>query len=217
MVQIRKSIVTRGNTIQNRQGNGAKGKRNAVQREKVGGKVDSMETGSTATEEETRIGSDIEQEDEGEKLGDMLENRSKSQHDSSTLGPKDMEIELRKNGSTEGEDGKSVSTLTVCPNVAKDGNLTVVQRSNLLNWAEEHFFPGSKIMTFDEAKTNETLRKGICRALGINDVGWAIVGTEAIKKLRSAMSDRLSLNRKVVKGLYIGKKCCFLLVLWTSC
>jgi hypothetical protein len=31
------------------------------------------------------------------------------------------------------------------------------------------------------------------------------VGLEAIKKLRSAMSDRLCLHWKVVRGLYMGK------------
>jgi hypothetical protein len=140
------------------------------------------------------------------------------ERENSSDGPKHMEIEWGKDKCSDEDDGKSVSTLTVCPNVAKDGNLTVVQKSNLLNWAEEHFFPGSKIMTFDEAKTNETLRKGICHAIGINDLGWAIVGSEAIKRLRTAMSDRLSLNRKVVKSLYMGKKCYVLvgLIIGTS-
>jgi hypothetical protein len=97
------------------------------------------------------------------------------------------------------DDRKTVSTLTMCPNVARDGLLTVVQKSNLLNWAEECFFPGSKIITVEEAKKDEKLREAICRAIGIQEVGWAIVGTEAIKKLRSAMSDRLSLHRKGVR------------------
>jgi hypothetical protein len=86
-------------------------------------------------------------------------------------------IALRRDKSGEEEDGKSVSTLTVCPNAAKEGNLTVVEKSstNLLNWAEEHF-PGSKIVT-----TNETLCRGSCHAIGIND-DWAIVVPEAIKR-----------------------------------
>jgi hypothetical protein len=153
------------------------------------------------------------EEDSRSKNGSIGGRRSNEEQENPTVGPKDMEIELRRDKSGEEEDGKSVSTLTVFPNVAKDGrNLTVVQISNLLNWAEEHFFSGSKIMTFNEAKANESLCRGICHAIGINDMGWAIVGTEAIKRLRTAMSDRLSLNRKVVKSLYMGKKC-FMLVL----
>lgn len=113
--------------------------------------------------------------------------------------PKDMMVEV------DGAGGKTMSTLTICPNVASDGLLTVVQKSNLLNWAEEHFFPANKIMTVEEANRDEKLRRVACHAIGIKEVGWAIVGTEVIKRLRTAMSDRLSLHRKVVKNLYLGK------------
>jgi hypothetical protein len=88
-----------------------------------------------------------------------------------------------KKGMEENQEGsKTVSTLSICPNVAKDGLLTVVQKSNLLNWAEECFFPGSKIITIEEAKKDNTLRGAICRAIGIHEVGWAIMGNRSIQK-----------------------------------
>jgi hypothetical protein len=44
------------------------------------------------------------------------------------------------------------------------------------------------------------LHKVICKAIGIEESEWAHVGAEAIRKLRSAMSDRVSLHREIVKG-----------------
>jgi hypothetical protein len=156
--------------------------------------------------------------------------QKKTQDDGSTTETEDTVVSTSKNKEYEKDSGddkkdddmdeesgdggtppnnivsKTVSTLTICPNVAKDGLLTVVQKSNLLNWAEECFFPGSKIITIEEAKKDHGLRGAICHAIGIHEVGWAIVGTEAIKKLCSAMSDRLSLHQKGVRSLYWGKK-----------
>jgi hypothetical protein len=131
---LRKQIVTRGNTTRNIQCNNSKEDRH-VQKEK-----DREDETITETEEESKSTN-----------GSISGGLGNEEQENSSNGPKDMEIEWGKDKSgDEDDDGKSLSTLTVCPNVAKDGNLTVVQKSNLLNWAEEHFFPGSKIMTFDD-------------------------------------------------------------------
>lgn len=100
--------------------------------------------------------------------------------------------------------GKSVSALTVS-NIAYNGRLTVEQKSQIANWAEQHFLRSNKIMTVEQAAKNMKLRMGICTAIGIKHSEWTIVGSEVIKKLRSIMSDRVSLHRKTVKTLYMGK------------
>jgi hypothetical protein len=73
--------------------------------------------------------------------------------------------------------------------VAKDGKLTVIQKSKLINWAKEQFLRSNKIMTFEEAARDVKLHKAASKAMELEDGDWAIVGSEAIKKLRSAMSD----------------------------
>jgi hypothetical protein len=80
-----------------------------------------------------------------------------------------------------------------------------------MNWAEEQFLRANKIMTFEEATKDVRLHTAASKAMELEDGDWVLVGTEAIKKLRSAMSDRLCIHRKVVKGLYTsGKKNTFL-------
>jgi hypothetical protein len=119
--------------------------------------------------------------------------------------PEDMIVTIRtKDGDTE----TSSLANAVEPkktSVAKDGKLTVIQKSKLMNWAEEHFLCSNKIMTFEEAARDVKLHKAASNAMGLENGDWAIVGSEAIKKLRSAMSDRLCVHRKIVKGMYMGK------------
>lgn len=104
----------------------------------------------------------------------------------------------------EDASGKSRSTITE-NNIKDNGLLTVIQKSQLMNWAEENFLRKNKITTYEEAIQNKDLHKEICRAMEIGEDAWATVGSEAIKKLRSAMSDRVCQHRKIVKSLYISK------------
>jgi hypothetical protein len=122
-------------------------------------------------------------EDEGKRADDDKENKNV---DMSTHPTNEVIIPPMDEGTN---DGKSISTLSLCPNVAEDGKLTVIQKSKLMNWAEEHFLRANKIMTFEEVAANTKLHEAICRAIGLKDNEWAVVGAEAIKKLRSAMSD----------------------------
>jgi hypothetical protein len=96
--------------------------------------------------------------------------------------------------------------------VAKDGKLSIIQKSKLMNWAEEHFLRRNKIMMFEEAANDAQLHKAACKAMELKENDWAIVGMEAIRKLRSAMSDRVSIHRKVVKKEYMGK--CVDCIVW---
>jgi hypothetical protein len=118
--------------------------------------------------------------------------------------PTDMIVAVvNKDGDT---DTSSLATGQEKPRrVAKDGKLTIIQKSKLMNWAEEHFLRWNKIMTFEEAANNAQLHKAACMAMDLEESDWAFVGPEAIKKLRSAMSDRVSLHRKVTKKEYMGK------------
>jgi hypothetical protein len=63
-----------------------------------------------------------------------------------------------------------------------------------MNWAEEQFLCANKIMTFEEATNDVKLHKAACKAMELKNADWAIVGAEAIKKIRSAMSDRVCLH-----------------------
>jgi hypothetical protein len=100
----------------------------------------------------------------------------------------------------------SLATGTKKTRVTENGKLTIIQKSKLMNWAEEQFLRANKIMTFEEATKDVKLHAAASKAMELEDGDWVIVGTEAIKKLRSALSDRLCIDRKVVKGLYMGKK-----------
>jgi hypothetical protein len=163
-----------------------------------------QDDGSTTETEDTVVSTKENKEYEKDSSDDKKDDYMDKENGDGGTPPYNIVITKQSEENQEGT--KTVSTLTICPNIAKDGLLTVVQKSNLLNWAEECFFPGSKIITVEEAKKDNALRGAICRAIGIHEVGWAIVGTEAIKKLRSAMSDCLSLHRKGVRILYWGKK-----------
>jgi hypothetical protein len=112
-------------------------------------------------------------------------------------------------------DSKSLSTVDA-PGGKKGGTLTVIQKARLSNWAEHHFLHANKIMSFEEAVKDTKMHKAICKAIEIDEKDWAVVGTEAIRKLCSAMSDQVSLHRKVVKGLYMGEYCLVddMLFLW---
>jgi hypothetical protein len=116
-----------------------------------------------------------------------------------------VEVPTKKDGETDTSSLVTGTKGTKKTRVAADGKLTIIQKSNLMNWAEEHFLRANKIMTFEEATKDVKLHKAASNAMELADGDWAIVGAEAIKKLRSAMSDRLCLHRKVVKGLYMGK------------
>jgi hypothetical protein len=118
--------------------------------------------------------------------------------------PENMIVKVpNKDGNT---DMSSLATGTKKTRVAENGKLTVIQKSKLMNWAEEQFLRANKIMTFEEATKDVRLHAAASKAMELEEGDWVIVGTEAIKKLRSAMSDRLCIHRKVVKGLYMGKK-----------
>jgi hypothetical protein len=174
-----------------------------ARRQKKNWQNETQKDGAT-TETEDTVESTNKSKGSMKDCGNNNENDTAVESGDGGMPPSNIVINKDMEENQEGSK-TSVSTLTICPNVAKDGLLTVVQKSNLLNWAEECFFPGSKIITVEEAKKDEKLRDAICHAIGIHEVGWAIVGTEAIKKLRSAMSDRLSLHRKGVRSLYWGK------------
>jgi hypothetical protein len=154
-----------------------------------------------STEPSTVTKKDVEEE-EKETMKEMDDTHAASKDN---VTPEDMIVTIRmKDGDTE------TSSLAVAAehkrtSVAKDGKLTVIQKSKLMNWAEEHFLCSNKIMTFEEAARDVKLHKAASNAMELENGDWAIVGSEAIKKLRSAMSDRLCLHRKVVKGMYMGK------------
>jgi hypothetical protein len=99
---------------------------------------------------------------------------------------------------------KSLSMLTET-NVDDNGTLSIIQKTMIANWAEENFLRANKIMTYEEATNHEKLPDALCRAMKIKKEAWLIVGSEAIRKLRSVMSDKLSLHRKAVKHVYTGK------------
>jgi hypothetical protein len=101
---------------------------------------------------------------------------------------------------------KSLSALSET-NVDKNGTLSIIQKSMIANWAEEHFLRANKIMTYEEAAKHEKLPDALCLAMNIRKEEWSIVGSEAIRKLRSVMSDKLSVHRKIVKQIYTGE--CF--------
>jgi hypothetical protein len=153
----------------------------------------------TSTEESTRVESGNEAR--GEEENRMEGNNTEDGNDGS-IRPEDMTIEV---GSSKGM--SSTSTLgPACEDVTKSaGLLSVIQKSKLMNWAEDNFLRDYKILTFEEAAKKTKVHEEICTAIGIEKTNWAIVGSEIIKRLRSAMSDRVSLHRKVVKGLYNGK------------
>jgi hypothetical protein len=161
----------------------------------------------TSTEPST-VSEEVEKREEEEKKTDEEKNDQKdaSKNKEDNMTPTDMIVEVpkKKDGET---DTSSLATGmgTKKTHVAKDGKLTIIQKSKLMNWAEEQFLRANKIMTFEEASKDVKLHKAASKAMELADGDWAIVGAEAIKKLRGAMSDRMCLHRKVVKGLYMRK------------
>jgi hypothetical protein len=152
-----------------------------------------------STEESTRVesGNEVGREEENMMGG----NNTEIGNDGS-IRPEDMTIDV---GSSKGM--SSTSTLgPACDDVTKSGGLlSVIQKSKLMNWAEDNFLREYKILTFEETAKKTEVHEEICNAIGIEKTNWAIVGLEIIKRLRSAMSDRVSLHQKVVKGLYNGE------------
>jgi hypothetical protein len=92
----------------------------------------------------------------------------------------------------DGQD-KSLSMLTETY-VDNNGMLSIIQKSMIANWAEENFQRANKIMTCAEAANHEKLPHALCCAMKIKNEAWSIVGSEAIRKSRSVMSDKLSLH-----------------------
>jgi hypothetical protein len=165
-----------------------------------GSNVAELETTTTETEDDDS--KTEEEEKELEEFGNADNGKESVQDSRSNCEPIDMEIEI---GS--GKDS-SLSSIGLPGTITKKQSglvLSVIQKSRLSNWAEHHFLRANKIMSFDEAANDTKLHKAICKAVGIEESDWAHVGAEAIRKLRSAMSDRVSLHRKIVKGLYFGK------------
>jgi hypothetical protein len=162
----------------------------------------------SSTEESTRVESrnDVRGEDEENRMEER--NNSENGNDGS-IRPDDMTIDI---GSSTGM--SSTSTLgPACDDVTKSGGLlSVIQKSKLMNWAEDNFLREYKILTFEEAAKKTKLHEEICNAIGIKKTKWSIIGSEIIKRLRSALSDRVSLHQKIVKGLYNGEwfACAFL-------
>jgi hypothetical protein len=52
-----------------------------------------------------------------------------------------------------------------------------------MNWAEEQFLHANKIMMLEEATKDVKLHKAVSKAMVLEDGDWAIVDSEAIKKL----------------------------------
>jgi hypothetical protein len=154
-----------------------------------------------STEPSTVNEDNIEEEKEG-KTEEKKDDMSAGNNDNKTPTNMIVEVPKKKDGET---DMSSLATGTKKTRVATNGKLTIIQKSKLMNWAEEQFLRANKIMTFEEATKDVKLHKAASKAMELEDGDWAIVGAEAIKKLRSAMSDRLCLHRKMVKGLYMGK------------
>jgi hypothetical protein len=156
------------------------------------------EKDDSSTEESTRVESGNEARGEEEN---MVEGNSTENGNDGSIRPEEMTIDL---GSSKVS--SNISTLGACEDVAKSGGLlSVIQKSKLMNWAEDNFLREYKILTYEEAAKKTKVHEEICNAIGIEITNWAIVGSEIIKRLRSAMSDRVSLHQKVVKGLYKGE------------
>jgi hypothetical protein len=156
----------------------------------------------TSTEPSTVISKEDIEEKDVEETAEKYDNKDNAKEYGKT--PENMIVKVpNKDGNT---DMSSLATGTKKTRVAENGKLTIIQKSKLMNWAEEQFLRANKIMTFEEATKDVKLHAAASKAMELEDGDWVIVGTEAIKKLRSAMSDRLCIHRKVVKGLYMGKK-----------
>jgi hypothetical protein len=96
-----------------------------------------------------------------------------------TKTPANMIVEVpKKDGNT---DTSSLASGTKKTRVANNGKLTVIQKSKLMNWAEEQFLRANKIMTLEEATKDVKLHKATSKAMELEDGDWAIVGSEAIK------------------------------------
>jgi hypothetical protein len=145
---------------------------------------------------------DIEEQDVEQKKAEEKDVDGEACDDKKTLANMIVEIPKKDGDSTA---TSSLASGTKKTRVANNGKLTVIQKSKLMNWAEEQFLHANKIMTLEEATKDVKLHAAASKAMELEDGDWAIVGLEAIKKLRSAMSDRLCLHRKVVRGLYMGK------------
>jgi hypothetical protein len=167
-------------------------------RQRMMDKPSEKDDDDSSTEESTRVesGNEARGEEENVMEGSNTENRNDG-----SIRPEDMTIDI---GSSKVS--SNLSTLGTYEDVAKSGGLlSVIQKSKLMNWAEDNFLREYKILTFKEAAKKTKLHEEICNAIGIENTNWAVVGSEIIKRLRSALSDRVSLHRKVVKGLYNGK------------
>jgi hypothetical protein len=98
--------------------------------------------------EPSTINEDNIEEEKERKNEEKKDDMSAGNNDDKTPMNMIVEVPKKKDGET---DTSSLATGTKKTRVATNGKLTIIQKSKLMNWAEEQFLRANKIMTFEEA------------------------------------------------------------------
>jgi hypothetical protein len=118
-------------------------------------------------------------EEKDKEITDEKDDRDNAEENGKT--PKNMIVKVpNKDGNT---DTSSLVTGIKKTHVTENGKLTIIQKFKLMNWAEEQFLHANKIMMLEEATKDVKLHKAVSKAMVLEDGDWAIVDSEAIKKL----------------------------------
>lgn len=98
------------------------------------------------------------------------------------------------------------STLSSITYVASEKHkMSVIQKSNLLNWVDEVFSRHNKVLMLADLEDNIQLHNKICQEIKISVDEWAKYRKEALLTIKTQITEKMSSHRKSVRSLYRGK------------
>lgn len=97
----------------------------------------------------------------------------------------------------------SLSSITEV--VSSNVKMSVVQKSNLLNWVDEFFSRHNKVMMLKDLEENLQLHLKICQEINVPNHQWVKYKKDALLTIKTQITERMSSHRKAVHLLYKGK------------
>jgi hypothetical protein len=113
-------------------------------------------------------------------------------------------VEISGESSAQGTSLSSISD-----GLGDNQKMSVVQKSNLLNWVDEFFSRHNKVMLLSDLEGNLQLHLKICREINVPSDQWTKYKKDALLTIKSQITERMSSHRKSVHLLYKGNcHCC---------
>lgn len=134
------------------------------------------------------------------KFGESLLDDDEDDDDSGDCGePVDT---VNFSGSTTAQ-SSSISSITYV--ASEKFKMSVIQKSNLLNWVDEVFSRHNKVLMLADLEENDQLHKKICQEVKISDNDWVKYRKEALSTVKTQITEKMSSHRKSVRSLYRGE------------